>query len=284
MTALTLVLGLSAATATGAEFADALMKEGDYYRAITEYKRELFFSTDPSTKQRCLLYIARAYRKSARYASAVPYAASLAEDTTAVNDVRSAALLELGLIYVDWGRAALAASCFERAVADDSTGFARLGLGLVDMQEDRPARAAAAFRQIALTRGDSASRVDLLHLASDTEAMAATPRLSPALATTLSFFVPGSGQMYSGHLYDGLQAFAFVGAFALATVASYQYEHRVRHHLGWTYAGISVTALFHGANLIGANRTAHYRNWKRRLDFDRAVRSRVLRYEPRDVR
>src|SRR5438876_6702277 len=98
------------------------MREGDYFRAITEYKRELFSSPDSGIRQWCRLRIARAYRKSARYASAVPYAAAVAEDATARDGLRRAARLELGLDYVDWGRASLGAQYLEAAVAGDSTG------------------------------------------------------------------------------------------------------------------------------------------------------------------
>ena len=45
-------------------FADALMRQGDYFRAITEYKRTLFESDDPELRRRCTLRIGRAYRKS----------------------------------------------------------------------------------------------------------------------------------------------------------------------------------------------------------------------------
>ena len=43
-------------------FADALMHQGDYFRAISEYKRAAYYITDDSIKNYCLLQIARSYQ------------------------------------------------------------------------------------------------------------------------------------------------------------------------------------------------------------------------------
>ncbi|MGH7451093.1 MAG: DUF5683 domain-containing protein, partial [bacterium] len=106
------------------------------------------------------------------------------------------------------------------------------------------------------------------------------PKKSPFIASSLSFVLPGSGQLYSGHTYDAVQAFLFTASFGFAAYAIYKYEHSFKEHLELTYIGISITAIFHAAKVIGANRTAHYRNWKKNRDFIKSIHDVVMVYEP----
>jgi len=262
-----------------AGFADGLMRQHDYFRAITEYKRVLYEDADAPERSHYLLQIARAYRRSGHFEPAVQYAGAVLQSTGVDEPDQRAANLELGLTYLSWERAQLAVPFLESAERSDSTGFSTAALGLADLAMHRPESARARFTRAA-SSADSARRVEL-EWARD--AIARDEKIrgpSPAIATLLSLVMPGAGQVYSGHLYDGMQAFGFVGSFALATIAYYRYEHDVTHHLGWTFVGASITGMFHAANLVGAHRTAQYRNWKRRDDLRRAVADRVLRDEP----
>lgn len=82
-----------------------------------------------------------------------------------------------------------------------------------------------------------------------------------------------------GHYYDGLQALAFVSAFVLASYAAYRYDRDLNTNYLSTYAAISVTALFHLGNIIGAERTARYYNYRQRSDFMRDIRRKALSIE-----
>ncbi len=262
-----------------AGFADGLMRQRDYFRAITEYKRALYEDPEPRERSRCMLQIARAYRRSAHFEPAVQYAGAVLQSSSASAADQQDANVELGLTYLAWQRAQLAVPFLDSAEPADSSGFSTAALGLADLAMHHPAKARERFSRAAAL-ADSARRADLTWAADAIASDEAIRGPSPATATLLSLVLPGAGQAYSGHVYDGVQALGFVATFALATVAYYRYEHDVTHHLGWTFVSASVTGMFHAANLVGAHRTAQYRNWKRREDLRQAVAERVLRGEP----
>lgn len=279
MSGLLLYLHLTLLPHDSAAFANALMREGDYFRAITEYKRVLFYSRNEAERNYCLGQIAKSYRKSARYESAIRYSTALLNKPELPAAQRRQSLLNLGLSYLESKAPQLAQPYFQQAIAEDSTVFPLLCMGLTRLEMRQWNEAAKIFEKAALLAADSVVRMPIVNLAGGIARFKSQPQKSPLLASSLSFFLPGSGQFYSGHAYDGIQAFLFTASFAFATYAIYKYEHANKDHLSWTYVGVSITSIFHAANILGANRTAHYRNWKKQQDFTASAREIVMRYE-----
>jgi tetratricopeptide (TPR) repeat protein len=269
-----------AAPDTSPAFADALFRQEDYFRAISEYKRVLFYNSNDSIKNYCLVQIAKSYRKSFKYESAIRYSAALLNRAELSPALRRQGHLNLGLSYLESKMPQLALPYFQAAVANDSTAFPFLCMGLTELEKQNWDGAANWFRKAASTRRDSLAKAQIMGFSNSTAKLKNQSWKSPLLSSALSLVVPGSGQFYSGHVYDGVQAFLFTMSFAFATYATYKYEHAFNEHLRWTYAGVSVTAIFHAANVIGANRTARYRNWKKRSDFTKSVHDAVMLYEP----
>jgi tetratricopeptide (TPR) repeat protein len=262
-------------------FSEHLMREGDYFRAITEYKRVLFFAGDDSIKDHCLLQIAKAYRRSGKFELAIENAAAVLMTSAASPALRFDANVSLGMCYLEANMPQLALQYFTAASQlPDTTRFARLCVGVVKAETRDYEGAGQSF-------GDAGHQSALVRLRTAAEECSALvkeysqrPQFSSTVAATLSSVLPGAGQLYSGHTYDALQAFLYTGSMTLAAIAVYRYERSVSGHLGWTYVGITVAGMFHLSNIIGAARTAEYRNWKTHTDMTRQLREILFRHEP----
>jgi TM2 domain-containing membrane protein YozV len=261
-------------------FAEHLMQEGDYFRAITEYKRVLFSAANDSLTDYCHLQIAKAYRRSGKFELAVEHAAVVLTRGAASPGARLGANVSLGLCYLESDMPQLALQYFTAASQlPDTTCFALLCVGVAKVEtrdfEGAGRSLSDAARQSALP-GIRTSAEECSVLLKE---YSHRPQLSSTVAAALSCVLPGAGQLYSGHAYDGLQAFLYTASMTLAAVAVYHYEHSVSGHLGWTYVGITVAGMFHLSNIIGAARTAEYRNWRTHADLTARLKELLLRQE-----
>jgi hypothetical protein len=82
----------------------------------------------------------------------------------------------------------------------------------------------------------------------------------PVVAALLSTALPGSGQVYSKHYFDGAQAAAFVGAFGFAAYACYRYDSKFSDNYLLTGVAGLLAATFYASNIYGAFKTAEYFN------------------------
>jgi hypothetical protein len=276
-----LILQFSPQQNPDTQFADALMHQGDYFRAITEYKRVAFYSTSDSVKEYCLDRISTAYRKSMKYESATEYAAELCARSKigSYNWYRSNLLL--GLAYQGSDMPQLALQYFQTALEyPDTLQMARRYLGAVYFSLNNIDKSLEYFHGILDHETSDTRRKDIDAIIADIEQYSGLPKKSPFLASALSFCVPGAGQIYSHHYYDAVQAFLYTAAAAVGTYALYTYEHSHEGRVVWTYIGLAFTATFHVSNILGANRTAQYYNWKLHENVAQRIRDRVAIFEP----
>ncbi len=262
-------------------FADALMHQGDYFRAISEYKRAAYYLTDDSIKNYCLLQIARSYRKSSKFDLSIQYSNGLLSKKDVPITMQQQSNLNLGLSYLESHLPQLSLPYFQKLVdAPDSTGFPLMCMGLAELEMKNWTKASEAFVSASRLNGDAAFQSKMLQVSADIQMFPDRPQKSPLFASALSLAIPGSGQIYSGHIYDGIQAFLVTVSSAFATYALYKYEHSFNDHLSLTYVGISLTAIFEFANVLGAYQTANYHNWKDHEDFVKSVHDMISPYEP----
>lgn len=284
MTAALLIINLSiffANTDSGdVAYADALSRSGDYYRAISEYKKLSFYSTGDSLKAYYNYQIARAYYKSKKYKTSVEYSNILLASKDATEQYHYLANIYLGLSYMESNRSSLASIHFREAMLYNSNGFAKLGLGLMAAKTDRWKEAIRLFSEIAIESINISIRESAKQMLSLSKFGPDLPSKSPKKAAILSAMMPGLGQVYAEHYYDALQAFIFVSSFAYATQSIYLYENEVKNNLTFTFISVPITALFHFSNIIGAKNTAKYRTIKLRDDLFGKLRARYLALEP----
>lgn len=241
------------------EFADKLYHEGDYLQAVTEYKRAAMYSANDSIRLHCETQTALAYLKSHEYMQAVRFSSPLLQQSQRGN--RPVFFLVSGLSFYEQNMPQLALPFFDSWIHEQPHSAQPWIYTALVQLKGRQYESANFSMDSACAREQNPTKLPLI------EAFRNQVRLSsqleyksPTLAVILSTIVPGAGQFYSHHTYDGVQAFLYTASAALATYSIYKYESTNRGKLGWTYVGISITSLFHLANILSAKRTAEYRN------------------------
>jgi putative membrane protein insertion efficiency factor len=250
-----------------AEFADALAERGDCGRARTEYERVAFVGGTTELEAwahlrtaQCLFH-RRSWSESAAEFSA---AASLSGS----GGWRNTACFMIAASHFNAGdyaecRRVLDTCRFEWMVDGAVTmenwlflyGLCAMGLGDWNTAGDR-------FEEISMTHPGSHRTRLALFLKEKSGGQRSLPQRSPAVASVSSALLPGSGQLYTGHTYDGIRHFLFNGLLGYAV-----------YHLAddENYAGaylLGALALpFYTGNIIGARRSAERFNRSRRSEY-----------------
>lgn len=233
---------------------DAFLAEGEYYRAITEYKKYQILFPDGRQRDVALFRTGRAYYLGQEYDAAAQAFAALRAGFPASPHRVEAAYLE-GVCNARLQRFDKAAAAFEAAAAEKTAAAvaprARLGRSLVEFDRgdlvgtrtelqrflvDFPADPRSGKVQTALT---------LVPLEGE------LPVKSPLTAGILAALLPGSGHMYAGHYGDGATALLLNGLFITGTIVALQQEN-------YAVAGIvGVIGLpFYFGNIYGAANAA----------------------------
>ena len=228
---------------------DAFMAEGDYYRAITEYKKLTFLFPDSERLSEAFYQIGMAYYKGKDYKSAVNSFAKVRKAYTASN-YSSAAFYE-GLSYSKLGLPDKAAFSFERARLFDEShpdaANAQLGLSLNALEKDSVADSRAKLDEFLASYPEDERVPGVKASFGLLDEYESQPRKSPALAGTMSAVIPGSGQMYAEHYKDGLMAFVVNGLFVAGTVTALDDDN---YALAAIVGGVGLP--FYVGNIYGA--------------------------------
>jgi hypothetical protein len=166
----------------------------------------------------------------------------------------------MGITYADMSLPSVAIPWFEEAIPVDTSGLAALCRAQMEAELGNWEEASDAFRRVAAGYPHLSAKASAL---SDRSLEgSALPKKSPGLAALLSATVPGAGQWYAGHHYDAVLAFGYVGTMAGATYAFWRHSEDTGRGEGAFYISCAVTAVLHTANILGARRTAQYRNMR----------------------
>ena len=244
-------------------YANSLVAQRDYYRGISVLKQAAYFADDPKTKALCIFKIGEAYQKSRKYKSSVGYLeryiAYAADDT-----LRYRAQMYLGASYLQLGRYDKAGASFSLAERMKNDGAGLVWAAYSSIQQGEFAASSHILRSIVEDREGDAIALGSQEILQEI-ATYRDSRRSARTASILSTLCPGLGQLYARHYYDGAQAFILVNSFAYMTYASFRLGVLdEQSHLA-TALSAAVTGMFYYANILGAGRTAAYRN-QRKLD------------------
>jgi TolA-binding protein/TM2 domain-containing membrane protein YozV len=248
---------------------DAFMAEGEYYRAITEYKRYVILFPDGSHGDTALFRIGMAYYQGMEYQPAAESFALVRSRFPASPHAADAAYHE-GVCNTKLNRLDKAAVAFEAAAAArgaiDVAPKARLGHALVQFDRGDTVQTRADLNRFMEEFPDHprAGKVrDALTLLSPD---GPSPRKSPLVAGILSAIVPGSGHAYAGHYGDGATALLLNGLFITGAVVAIGQEN---------YAAAGAIGLiglpFYLGNIYGAANAAS--KWN--LGVRRELRDRL---------
>jgi outer membrane protein assembly factor BamD (BamD/ComL family) len=234
--------------------ADAFMAEGEYYRAITEFKKYLILFPDSEKADYALFTIGMAYYKGEEYAAAARTLAALQEKHPESTNAVQARYLE-GFSFWKLKNYEKARATFE-ALADTHP------------ESEYAPRALVASSLVALDAGQAGISRDGLerfvrHYPDDPrlenvkEAMALLdeyqdlPQKSPVLAGVMSAIIPGSGYVYAGHYGDAITAFLINGLFIAGTITGI---HQENYAVGAIVGGIGLP--FYFGNIYGSANAA----------------------------
>lgn len=233
---------------------DAFMAEGDYYRAITEYKKMIFLFPDAERLPEALYKIGMAYYQGKDYKSAVNSFAKVRK-TYAASYFSSAAFYE-GLSYGKLGRHDDAALAFERSRLFDEShpnaANAQLGLCLKSLEVSDVAGCRQQLERFVENYPQDERVPGVQESFTLLDAYEAQPKKSPSLAGTMSAIIPGSGQMYAENYKDGLMAFVVNGLFIAGTIAALDDEN---YALAAIVGGVGFP--FYAGNIYGAANATH---------------------------
>jgi TolA-binding protein len=197
-------------------FAEALFNDGDYFRAITEYKRFLFLYPSDVRAGRVQLQIGLSYQRGQQWEDARQTFEEMAQRHPDA-DLRAEAAYLVGETSFRQGRYAQAIADLrpvaERYQHTPAGERAHYLLGWSYLRARQWPEASQSFATVDATSPLFPSSRALADAAREGENL---PRKSPALAGLMSAVIPGTGHFYTGRWRDGTVALLLNGAFLAA--------------------------------------------------------------------
>lgn len=230
------------------QFAESLFKEGEYYRAITEYKRFISYYPENQLIEMAVYKIGNCYFQAEKWDDAIKSFKEFNEKYTGSFLVKDA-LQKMGESYLKKGDRENSERIFDeinkKYPKDEAGNKAKISLGMIYLENEEWNKASEAF-----VRVDEGSRYKNLadRMIQGSKEAEKLPGKSPVLAGALSTALPGAGQLYAGRKLDSLVAFLLNGAFILGAVESFNKNIYVAggilsfFELGW-YSGNIYNAI-----------------------------------------
>lgn len=250
-------------------FAESLFNEGDFYRAIGEYKRFIYlFPNEKDTVEEATYKIALAYRHAAQWQEAIgafdaficryPESSKIPE-ALYLKGKAEYTLKQYREALLSYKRAAdVAPSELEYKI------FFESAMVLVDLKDWKSAGEMLAripresmYSHSATTFSEGLERIDQL------------PQKSPSAAGALAAIVPGAGHVYTERYRDALVAFILNGAFIWGAIELFDNDDDVAggivtfFELGW-----------YGGNIYSAVSSAHKYNVRTQESFIEGLKRR----------
>lgn len=217
------------------EYATQLYREGEYYRAVTEYHRFLYFFPESPKQKEARLQIGRSYMAGGQLDEAIRFWKNELSEMETDHESYAKIKILLGISLLDLDQTAIF-SFREHNVEEAMEHFAELDSKVHE-------------REII---GDFSREWQLTDFAEDK---------SPVLAGSLSAVLPGAGSFYTGRYLEGIYAFFITGLFYLATVEAIGQEHE---EAGFVFGFLTLG--FYGGNIYAAINGAHKTNDALRSD------------------
>jgi len=229
-------------------FADYLFETEEYYRAITEYTRFLFFFPDGPLVKVIRLKIAYAYQKGDQWLDALRLFEALWQDYADQEIGREACFqsAETLRLQKNYQSAIKRYRLFiENFPEDERVNTAFFHIGCIQLELHEWMEAAGAFKKV---KPNNQFSFEAGYLTKEAKKLPHLPLKKPALAGILSATIPGSGQMYAHRYRDGLTAFLVNGGFIWGIAEAFHEDQSslgtilLFIELGW-YAGNIYSAV-----------------------------------------
>jgi tetratricopeptide (TPR) repeat protein len=193
------------------QFAEYLFKEKNFYYAITEYKRFIFHHSESVFINYANYKIGLCYKKIKKYKLAQKFFEKVL-DNNPKDELKERAYFMLAQTYIDEGNFEAARfeldELMQYSNSQEAISEAHYWKGISYLYQYKWKLAKKEFSQVI-----EGKRVDISKkLLSYIEAALNLPYLSKKKAMLLSTFLPGSGQIYSGKIIEGVISFILNGA------------------------------------------------------------------------
>ena len=244
-------------------FAEALFTEGDYYRAITEYKRFIFYFPKNELIEKSTFRIGESYFRAKRLDEAINTFA-LFTIHYPQSSMSTEALYLKGMAEKQLKHYSDSLSTFQEIIRSKSNDFsdkAIYQIALIMMEKEEWQEARKTFILVPKNSPLSESANIMYSSLGNIDDI---PQKSPAVAGTLAAILPGAGHLYTERPRDALVAFLLNVAFIVAAVELFHHENYVAggivtfFEIGW-YTG----------NIYSAASSAHKYNKRNKEDFIR---------------
>ena len=256
-------------------FADSLFQEGDYLNAAHEYKRLLFLYPDTPQSDFIAFRVAASYQNAGKLKNAIR-AYQLLIDTYPASSLVARCKNNIAQCHILLGNSKQGLSSLKQFLEEHTESNlaprAHFTIGVVHIDKGEWTHARQVWSDVSLTYPESPFAGVSNRLAEKVKDAQNLPRRSPTIAGTLSAFIPGSGQVYTGRTVEGL--YAFVSVVVLGG-ASFYYADRGRYEVAIPI-GI-LGAFFYGNSIYKGIQTARTFN----LQHERLFRNK-LQQEIRD--
>jgi tetratricopeptide (TPR) repeat protein len=233
-------------------FANHLFEEGDYFRAITEYKRLLFISSNPEEQLFAHQRILFSFKRAGRFEEAAAYLDNFADE-----QFKNTEKGKLYLLMHNTGQARQ----YLKLVNSDT---ARMIVGWSYMMDGDWDHSEQAFLSVTQNSDLLSTATRLATYAGEAEH--SIPTKSPVLSALLSAIMPGAGRCYTERPGDGLFSFLTV---AIPAVASYLYWRDDRTRACIIAAGFA--GAFYLGDIYGSVMSAHQYNFVKRTQYTEKV-------------
>jgi tetratricopeptide (TPR) repeat protein len=237
------------------EFAEQLMREGEYFRAITEYRRFLF--NYPHDPRRAMMHfrIGLALYRGQRYGEALQTFREVVRRYPGTKFGKQASLWqgESLMRQAQYGTAEqVYTEIIKQHPQDDIGQHARYQLGWALLYQRQWLEASAQFQHLTSENPLYLASQRLAEEVLDGEKL---PHKSPLVAGILSGILPGSGQLYNERLGDALLAFFLNGLFVVGIIEAVSSDElAIAGVLSFFEAG------WYTGNVYGAINGAHKHN------------------------
>jgi tetratricopeptide (TPR) repeat protein len=252
---------LFAQNKTSISFADQLYQKDEYYRAVSEYNRYLFFEAKNSSDSGyCFLKIAKSYYKGEDYNSGISFIESTLSNFSIDANLTNNLNNYLGLNYLKLGSPKSAIICFKK---NSNNPKSNLLIGAANLYLFNWRESIDKFKSLS---GSANSKISFV---SEELSLIAKEGMdfktkSPALAGVLSGILPGGGYVYTKNYQTALSSF-LINTLLLGTT----YE---LHRNDLKFAGGTTFLLAFGwyvGNIYGSvNSAIRYNNSNRKKIID----------------
>jgi TolA-binding protein/TM2 domain-containing membrane protein YozV len=252
------------------KMADVFMEEGEYYRAITEYKKFLILFPDSEKADYALFKTGMAYYRGEEYEPSVKHFSVLGEKYKTSRYLPEASYYK-GLSFWKMKDREKARTAFDTLPeVFPRSEFAPLALvagSLVSFEEENVTASMKRLERLTDQYPEYPGSKNAKEAMTLIDQYPGLPEKSETLAAVMSAVLPGSGYIYADHVGDGITAFIINALFIAGTITAI---HSENYAVAGIVGGIGLP--FYVGNIYGSANAA--RKWN--LGVKKELRDKVF--------